>query len=105
MGEYISDTPSAESEIPLMKLLEWLSRLGAPAKSTISETTDIRQESPTMHNLRFEYSPIRRRWWVFDEDDQQMFGTGNSQLEALADLVWNYRHDFNIGDCRFVILL
>ena len=58
-----------------------------------------------MHNLRFEYSRIRLKWFVFVEDDQQMFGTGNSQLDALADLVWNYRHDFNIGDCKFVILL
>src|SRR3990172_4960550 len=106
MGEYISDTPSAESETTLMKLLACLLRLGGRVENTTSETTGIKQERPTMHSLRFEFSRIRLKWFVYVEDSD-MFGVGDSQMDALSDLVWNHKWEFNIdpNGCTVQIML
>ena len=58
-----------------------------------------------MHSLRFEFSPIRQKWFVYLEGDESVHGTGDTQLDALGQLVWNYRDMFNIGAVRYVVLL
>ena len=58
-----------------------------------------------MHSLRFEFSPIRQKWFVYLEGDESVHADGNSQLDALGHLVWNYRDIFDIGEVRYVVLL